>query len=55
MEYVTQYKVSSTLDEVHWALYKEDATVKVQSLSKIAFTVAPRSCQYPSMSLIVFQ
>jgi hypothetical protein len=39
MEYVTEYKLSSTLDEIHWNFYEEDAIVKVRCGSVFFITV----------------
>ena len=37
MEYVTQYKLSSTMDGIAWDMYKESQTVKVSIAIPLIF------------------
>ena len=37
MAYVTEYKLSSTMDGIVWDLYKENQTVKVKTLTNLYF------------------
>ena len=40
-QYVTEFKLSSTMDGIMWNLYKEEQTVKVGSLKTSKMTKLP--------------